>query len=131
MTVRRVFLFTLIAIASWFGGTSLWQPETRPFTTFLSAAAAVLFVLTLVSRFDPRLPPRRAAAPGSRHAMGKRVFFGSVALMAALIVLAPWHSRADFDVVGVLSIMQNALPFTVLCALFVAAVAGAGMWRRG
>lgn len=51
-------------------------------------------------------------------------------LALGVIFLAPWQPRADFDVVGVLWLMQNILPLTVFCVLL-AGASGAGIvWLR-
>jgi hypothetical protein len=36
-----------------------------------------------------------------------------------VILFAHWEPRADFDVTGVLWLMQNIVPFTIVCVLFV------------
>jgi hypothetical protein len=44
---------------------------------------------------------------------------GAAALL--LIVFAHWEPRADFDVTGILWLMQNILPLSVVGILFVVA----------
>ena len=41
--------------------------------------------------------------------------------MLLVILFAHWEPRADFDVTGVLWLMQNILPLTIVCILFVLA----------
>jgi len=43
-------------------------------------------------------------------------------LAAVLVLVVPWKPRADFDVVGILWIMQNIVPFAVLCVLIAGAL---------
>ncbi len=51
-------------------------------------------------------------------------------LMLGVIFAGRWQPRADFDVVGVLWLMQNILPLTVFCVLL-AVASGAGIvWLR-
>jgi hypothetical protein len=52
--------------------------------------------------------------------------------MAALgvVLLAHWEPRADFDILGVLWLMQNILPFTLLCILFAGATGALCVWLR-
>ncbi len=63
----------------------------------------------------------------------KRALVGFLAFSVpalALILFAPWQAHADFDIIGILWIMQNIVPFTVLCIL-VAGALGAGItWLR-
>jgi len=52
------------------------------------------------------------------------------ALSLAVILFAPWQRHADFDIIGILWIMQNIVPFTVLGVL-VGGALGAGItWLR-
>jgi len=53
---------------------------------------------------------------------------GAAAL--AVILFAPWKPRADFDVTGLLWLMQNILPFTIVCVLFVVASGALAEWLR-
>ena len=57
-------------------------------------------------------------------------FWVFTVLSLAVILLAPWQPHADFDIIGILWIMQNIVPSTVLCVL-VAGALGAGItWLR-
>ena len=51
-------------------------------------------------------------------------------LALGVIFLAHWEPRADFDVVGVLWVMQNALPFTILCVLIAGAIGALCVWLK-
>jgi ABC-type transport system involved in cytochrome c biogenesis permease subunit len=51
-------------------------------------------------------------------------------LALAVIFFARWQPRADFDVAGVLWLMQNVLPLTAFCILFVGASGAGIVWLR-
>lgn len=131
MTARRIVLLILGAMAASLAGTALFQPWTRPFTTALTAAAAVMFLLVFISRFDVRVPERRRTHSRRHQKAGRLAFVVCTILMSALVIVAPWQPRADFDVVGVLWLMQNIVPFIGVCILIVAAVVSLGVWLRG
>lgn len=67
------------------------------------------------------------------HQSKRQAGFGFVIcslLALGVVFFARWQPRADFDVVGVLWLMQNILPLTLFCILF-AGAAGAGVvWLR-
>jgi hypothetical protein len=52
------------------------------------------------------------------------------AMTLAVILFAPWKPRADFDVTGVLWLMQNILSFIIVCSLFVFASGALLQWLR-
>jgi len=63
----------------------------------------------------------------------RRAGIGMVACPAAALVLvlfAPWKPRADFDVTGILWLMQNILPFTILAILCAGATGAFSVWLR-
>ena len=49
-------------------------------------------------------------------------------LDAALVVFVPWRPRADFDVIGILWIMQNIVPFTAVCIVSAIGVGALATW---
>ena len=51
-------------------------------------------------------------------------------LALAVIFFARWQPRADFDVVGVLWLMQNILPLIVFGILFIGASGAGIVWLR-
>jgi hypothetical protein len=51
-------------------------------------------------------------------------------LALGVIFLAHWEPRADFDIIGVLWIMQNILPFALFSILLAAAIGAASVWLR-
>jgi len=63
----------------------------------------------------------------------KTALFGFVAcaiLALAVIFLGHWEPRADFDVIGILWIMQNILPFALFSILLAGAIASLGVWLK-
>jgi cytochrome bd-type quinol oxidase subunit 2 len=131
MFPRRILLLVIGAIAASFAGTALFQPWTRPFTTALAVAAAVMFLLILSSRLDFRLPEKPKIPDRPRRNAARLSFAVCAILLAVLVWLVPWRPRADFDVVGFLWLMQNIVPAIGVCILFVAAIVSLGVWLRG
>lgn len=131
MSPRHILLLVIGVIAASFAGTALVQPWTRPFTTALAVTAAVMFVLTLISRLDFRLAAKPRIPDQRRQKAAGLAFAVCLVLIAALMLLVPWQPRADFDVVGFLWLMQNIVPVIGVCVLLVAAVVSLGVWLRG
>ncbi|SRR5713226_1120105 len=51
-------------------------------------------------------------------------------LALAVIFLAHWTPRADFDIIGSLWIMQNILPYALFSILFAGAIGAVCVWLR-
>ena len=51
-------------------------------------------------------------------------------LAVVLVLLVPWKPRADFDVIGILWIMQNIVPFALLCVLIAGALGAGITWLQ-
>jgi len=69
----------------------------------------------------------------SRSKTKKRVRNGFVVfsiLALAVVFLAHWQPHADFDVIGILWLMQNIIPFAILCVLFAGATGALCVWLK-
>jgi hypothetical protein len=63
----------------------------------------------------------------------KQAFVGFIlftVLASGVILFAPWKPRTDFDIIGVLWIMQNIVPFVVSCVLVAVALGAGTVWLR-
>jgi hypothetical protein len=54
----------------------------------------------------------------------------STILAVAAVLLLHWESHADFDVIGILWLMQNALPLVIVIALLSVVLGSFLSWRR-
>ncbi len=63
-----------------------------------------------------------------RRALVGFLIFGVLSL--TVILFAPWQPHADFDITGALWIMQNIVPFTLLCVLGACALGAFITWIR-
>ena len=52
-------------------------------------------------------------------------------LALASIFLLHWQPRADFDVIGILWLMQNILPLIIFSIFFVLATGAGVVWLKG
>lgn len=62
-----------------------------------------------------------------RTAMAAVLLLAS-ALFAAVWIFWPWEKHADFDIIGVLWLMQNAVPLTILFVLLFVAAGALAAW---
>ena len=51
-------------------------------------------------------------------------------LTLGVILLGHWEPRADFDVIGILWLMQNILPLILFSVFFAGATGAAAVWLR-
>jgi len=64
----------------------------------------------------------------TRAAIGFVVF---TILALASIFFLHWQPRADFDVIGILWLMQNILPLIIFSIFFVLAAGAGVVWLKG
>ena len=70
----------------------------------------------------PNLLPRPSAP------VAAVLFFGFASLSALVYLFAPWQPKADFDMIGVLYVMQNAAPLFVFALASAATTVALGLW---
>jgi hypothetical protein len=51
-------------------------------------------------------------------------------LALATMFLAHWKPRADFDIIGILWVMQNLVPFALFSILLAGAIGAACVWLQ-
>jgi hypothetical protein len=130
MTPRGFVLVVLGIIVGIFGASAVIRPWTKPFSTVLALTAAVLFVLVLISRLDFRLPARPQHPSSQRRKQTGVILVGaSMSLIVGIVAVAPWVPRADFDVTGLLWMMQNIVPILLLGILVTGSIVGLALWR--
>jgi hypothetical protein len=130
---QRITSLFLLCLAIGVGISALVQPLARPFTSCIAGVALVLSVLVLilpVGTGQRQMTSTAKAVPTSRLSPSAALvtFVVCFAVATAIVLFAPWHPRADFDMVGVLWLMQNVVPFLFLCLVFALGVGAFVSW---
>ena len=126
--MRRNYMMigVLLMIAAGNAWTALVEDELPRFHLTISGVALILAVIVAISRYEfPVRPEPSREQTAARRRVGLLLAVAGSATSVLWIAFAPWTPAADFDVTGILFLMQNIGPLVVLGIL--AAIACVGL----
>lgn len=124
MIGRRLVQVVLLFIAVQQAIAAVTSPIPQIHVGMLALA---LVLAVAVGRMKMRPSVKSAPVPRYRR-LGQWMAVGGGVASVIWWRFAPWAPSADFDVTGILYVMQNAFPLFVMGALIAITAGGAGAW---